>query len=210
MSIMPIQLSPEQQRKYDQMYAQAMQEGRPWTYDEHMSAIMAAQTEDFQNRYPDEWRRAQEVNPEDGILYPELRGPKKIDQNQPKQPDSYYPPNWNNRPTKPQPDIYPPDIWNDFPTKPPDWGTDYPGPFTYPESAPVLIPGAEEWIKPTPQGSPSKMYSNLQNAMQQGQGQMMSNLQRAMQQQQMQSQLQNNKFFSYLQNSMQKKRNNQY
>ena len=38
----------------------------------------------------------------------------------------------------------------------------------------------------------------------------MSNLQKAMQQQQMQPQLQNNKFFSYLQNSMQKKRNNQY
>ena len=188
MSYLPIQLSPEQQRIYDRMYAQAMQEGRPWTYDEHMGAIMQLQSEDFQNRYPDEWRRAQEVNPEDGILDAKLRRSKEMGQNQPKQPDSYYPPNWNNRPTKPQPDIYPPDIWNDFPTKPPDWGTDYPGPIndfpgplTYQEPAPELT-----WVPNTdPLGNSGKMYSNL-------------------------PQLQNNKFFSYLQNSMQKKRNNQY
>jgi hypothetical protein len=160
MSILPIQLSPEQQRIYDRMYAQAMQEGRPWTYDEHMGAIMAAQTQDFQNKYPDEWRRAQEVD-QDPSSEPGgfTGGPDVIKAKRQRQLEM-----GQNQPT--QPDIYPPD-WNDFP-----------GPFTYPESAPELIPGAEEWIKPTLQGSPSK--------------------------------LQNNKFFSYLQNSMQKKRNNQY
>ena len=165
MSYLPIQLSPEQQRIYDQMYAQAMQEGRPWTYDEHMGAVMAAQTQDFQNKYPDEWRRAQEVDQDPsmgsepggftgGLDVIKAKRQRQLEMGQ-------------NQPT--QPDIYPPD-WNDFP-----------GPLTYQEPAPELT-----WVPNTdPLGNSGKMYSNL-------------------------PQLQNNKFFSYLQNSMQKKRNNQY
>jgi len=145
------------------MYAQAMQEGRPWTYDEHMGAIMAAQTQDFQNKYPDEWRRAQEVDQDPssepggftgGLDVIKAKRQRQLEMGQ-------------NQPT--QPDIYPPD-WNDFP-----------GPLAYQEPTPELT-----WVPNTdPLGNSGKMYSNL-------------------------SQLQNNKFFSYLQNSMQKKRNNQY
>ena len=176
MSYLPIQLSPEQQLKYDQMRAQAMQEGRPWGYGEHIGAIMAV--------------KGQPSDPSMGS-----------------EPGGF---------TGGGSDIYPHD-WNDWPIKP----------IPYEQPTPMTIPWAGEWPNPTqqpgkfqkssggdrpgtliPLGGQDRTYDPRADLYENGLPHRTSIF--AYSSAVPSPQQNNKKFFSYLQNTRQKRRNNLY